>query len=266
MVSGVYSDFEYSERRIDRGVLFGAGLCAALMAFGVLQGQNLVNYLNPGGLLIVLGGTFGATLVHFSPRDMQHAWESFRRVLFEPSHHVEERIHVLVEMAQAVRHHGVLYLERQVRQPSDPFFQMALELTVDGQSSEEIRRILETETRSSNDRMGRAVQVFSTMGTYAPAMGLIGTLCGLVQMLGALDNPSAVGPAMSVALLTTLYGAVIANVIFLPVAGKIKNAAEGQSLMKAITIEGVISLGKQENPIIVEQRLRGFLPLGTRDE
>ena len=106
----------------------------------------------------------------------------------------------------------------------------------------------------------KGIAVFETMGSYAPAMGLIGTLLGLVNMLGSLDDPSKVGPAMSVALLTTFYGAVLANMVFIPLAGKIKNIDASEILLRKITIEGILSLARQESPLIIEQRLQSFMP------
>jgi chemotaxis protein MotA len=172
----------------------------------------------------------------------------------------------LTEYAQSLKRNGPLVLEREARSVSDPFLRKALELTVDGQAEEDIRRILETEIQSANEQSYRAVQVFQTMGNYAPAMGLIGTLIGLIQMLGSLENPAAVGPAMSVALLTTFYGAILANLFFLPVAGKIRNRSEEEAVVKAITVEGAVSLRREENTIVLEQRLRSFIPLRGREE
>jgi chemotaxis protein MotA len=141
---------------------------------------------------------------------------------------------------------------------------MGLEISADGQPAEDIKRILETELITSNERAGRVVQVFQTLGQFAPAMGLIGTLVGLIQMLAVLDKPGSIGPAMSIALLTTLYGAVLANLVFIPIAGKLRNRCAEEALVKALTIEGVLSLGRQESAIVVEQRLRSYLPLAPQ--
>jgi len=140
----------------------------------------------------------------------------------------------------------------------------AMEITSDGQDASTIKRILETEMRASHQRATRAVQVFQTMGTFAPALGLIGTLIGLIQMLGALGDPSSVGPAMAVALTGTFYGAVLANLLFLPIAGKIKMQEEEDLLVKAITVEAMVSLSRQEGSIVMEQRLQSFLPIDPR--
>ena len=261
-------DYEESlsvnDRQYDRVVLSGIALCVVLIFLGVLIGGKILNFLHIPSICIVLGGTFGATLIHYPMYDLRHAWQAFKEILFVKRYHASERIEYLVELAARVRKDGILILESSAARSDDRFLARACELTVDGQSQADIKRVLETEMRSSNDRAQRAIQVFQTMATYAPALGLIGTLIGLIQMLGSLDNPAAVGPAMSLALLTTLYGALMANLVFLPTAGKLKNRNDEESLVKAITLEGILSIGNQENPIVVEQRLLSFLPLSSR--
>lgn len=256
--------FGIEERQLDKGIITGAGISFALIAIGLLVGGNALLALNPLSLLIVLGGTFGATLVHFSWYDLSHAWSCFQKILFTKTYHPRERIQEIVELAQSIRIHGLLHLERESRTARDPFLRMALELTVDGQQPADIKRVLETEMRASYDRALRGVNVFQTMGTYSPALGLIGTIIGMMQMLTALSDPTTVGPAMAVALTTTLYGAVLSNLIFLPISGKLRNQIEEETLVKSITVEGVLGLGKQENPSIIEQRLSGFLPVAPR--
>lgn len=249
------------EQKIDRGILTGVGICVALIVIGIVSSGKGLNFLSPTSFLLVLGGTVGATLVNFSMYDFNHAIQAFKSAILVSPFHPIERIQYLVRLAQLVRQEGLLILDREAQISNDPFLRLALELTVDGQPPAEIKRVLETEMISSNDRESRAVQIFQTMGNYAPAMGLIGTLIGLIQMLGNLQNPASVGPAMSLALVATFYGAIFANLFFLPIAGKIKARNEEQTLVKAITVEGILNIGRQENPIVLEQRLQGFLPL-----
>lgn len=253
--------FGLDDRHIDKGIITGAAISFALIVIGVVMGGQGLMALNPMSMLIVLGGTFGATLVHYSWYDIRHAWNAFQKILFAKESHPSERIGYLVELAQAVRIQGLLVLEREARASADPFLRMALELTADGQQAPDIKRILETEMRASQDKAVRGSNVFQTMGTYAPALGLIGTIIGMMEMLTALADPSTVGPAMAVALTTTLYGAILSNLIFLPVAGKLRNQIDEELTVKAITVEGILAVGRQENPSIVEQRLQGFLPL-----
>lgn len=255
-----------TDRELDRGIVAGLAISIVLIALGVVASGKVLSFLDAGSILIVVGGTIGATLVHFAPSDLRYAALELREALFTHNAHPSQRIVALTEYAQSLKRNGPLVLEREARSVIDPFLRKALELTVDGQAEEDIRRILETEIQSSNEQSYRAVQVFQTMGNYAPAMGLIGTLIGLIQMLGSLENPAAVGPAMSVALLTTFYGAILANLFFLPVAGKIRNRSEEEAVVKAITVEGAVSLRREENTIVLEQRLRSFIPLRGREE
>lgn len=256
---------ESNNQGIDRGMLSGGLLAAVLFALAIGVGGNVLQFFDIPSFFIVFGGTFGAALINFSPQDMRSSWESFKSVLFERDYHPTERIDYLCGLSQKVRQDGLLCLEPAAKRSSDPFLKLALELTVDGQQHDDVRRMLETEMRAANDRAWRAIQVFEAMGAYAPAMGLVGTLIGLIQMLGTLNQPEKVGPAMAVALITTLYGALLANLVFLPIAGKLKNRKEEESLVKVITIEGAMSLGKQENPMIIEQRLQRFLPKAAHE-
>lgn len=244
----------------DRAILSGISLALLLIVAGIAFGGGaFASYIDLSSMLLVGGGTVAAALVNFSTAELRAARQAFNEVLLARENGMHERMRYLVDLSQAVKRQGVLVLEREVSGTSDPFLKLALEMTVDGQQPEEVRRILETEMHVSNDRAQRAVQVFETMGSYAPAMGLIGTVIGLVQLLGALDDPSKIGPAMSLALITTLYGAIAANLFLLPIAGRMRNRAHEQSVVKAMTIEGAISLSRQENSIVLEQRLQSFL-------
>lgn len=246
---------------IDRGIIVGASISIALVVIGLLAGGHIGAAFNPLSWFIVLGGTFGATLVHYSWYDIRHAWNSFRKAIAVLDLHPGERITYLVSLAHEVREHGLLVLEDHSITTNDPFLKLALELTVDGQQPADIKRILETEIRSSQDKASRGSNVFQTMGTYAPALGLIGTIIGMMSMLGNISNAQSIGPSMAIALTTTLYGAILSNLCFLPIAGKLRNLVEEEVLVKAITVEGILAIGKQENPTLVEQKLQGFLPL-----
>jgi len=245
----------------DRGVALGVFIAVALVGAGVAFGGNALNFINLPSFLIVLGGTLGATLANFSLSDLRHAWNAFQGVLFTRIYRPLERIEYLVSLSQVAKKEGLLVLEEESRRVDDPFLKLALDITVDGQKAADVKRILETETHNSFDRSMRAVQVFETMGNYAPAMGLIGTLIGLIQMLSSLQDVARVGPAMALALVTTFYGAMLANIIFLPVAGKIRNRSEETAVVKALTMEGVLSIAQQESHLVLEQRLQSFLPM-----
>jgi chemotaxis protein MotA len=263
LTSDISLPISSDEGRIDRAVVAGLVISVLLISVGIFASGQYWNFIDPVALLIVLGGTIGATLIHFPLYDIEQAWQAFRSIWVVKLYHPLERIEYLVNLSQTVRRDGLLVLEHEAERVDDPFLRRAFELTVDGQQHQDVKRVLETEIRTTNDRASRAIQVFQTMGTTAPALGLIGTLIGLIQMLSNLQDPASVGPAMSVALVTTLYGAVLANLVFLPTAGKLKNRNDEEMIVKAITIEGVLSIGKQENPMVVEQRLQSFIPISN---
>lgn len=266
MNTRVASGLLLEDREIDRTVVLGIGMALALIALAVALGGEILRFFDPLSLMIVLGGSLGATLTSFSVHDLGYAWQSFRSVFFTKVFYPLERANYLIELAQAVKRNGLLVLDEEANRVEDPFLRLALQITVDGQSQEDTKRILENEMRTSQEKAYRAVQVFETLASYAPAMGLIGTLIGLIQMMGTLNDPERVGPAMALALVATLYGAMLANLVFMPVAGKLKNRSEEALLVKNITLEGVLSLAKQENALILEQKLLSFLPLIANKE
>ena len=244
---------------VNTSLLVGLSLACGLVALGALTGGNPLKFISVEGLLLVLGGTIASTLIQFSTLDIRNAFQAARSALFLPQEQPADRINYLVALSRRVKEQGMLILEDESAGTLDPFLRLGLDLTVDGQSPEEISRILQREMRTSNDQAWRSVQVWETMGNFAPAMGLIGTLVGLIHMLGALQDAATVGPAMSLALVATLYGSVAANLFFFPLAGKLRIVAQERELSKDITMEGLISIGRTESPLVLEQRLQSFI-------
>lgn len=250
----------YNNSQINGSMMMGFMLSFVIIFLGVALQGNFTNFISISGILIVLGGVFAAMLINFSFDDIKKTFRSLNSVLYDSNTDARVRMDELVNLSYDARKRGLLVLDDVAEETKDPFFKKALRLVVDGQQESDIKKILETEMNITSEENQKGIAVFETMGSYAPAMGLIGTLLGLVNMLGSLDDPAKVGPAMSVALLTTFYGAVLANMIFIPLAGKIRNLDDSQVLIKKITIEGVLSLARQESPLIIEQRLQSFMP------
>ncbi len=248
---------------VQTSVIVGLCISGALVVFGALIGGNPLSFVSIEGILLVLGGTLSSTLIQFSIRDIRNAGTAARSVLFQSSEGPLERMGYLITLSRRVKEQGVLILEDESAMVMDPFLRLGLELTVDGQSPDEIRRILKNEMRTSNDQAWRSVQVWETMGNFAPAMGLIGTLIGLIHMLSSLQDAAAVGPAMSLALVATLYGSVAANLLFFPMAGKLRIVAQERELAKDITLEGLISVARSESPLLLEQRLQSFISVAA---
>lgn len=250
---------------VNGSILAGLGVGIALIVFGAFSGGKPLGFLNLEGLLLVVGGTLASTLIQFSVVDLRISLSALRGAFFSDTSLPRDRIEYLMSLSQQVKERGILILEEQATDADDDFLRLGLTLVVDGHNIEEARRILTTEMRTSTDQAWRSVQVWETMGNFAPAMGLIGTLIGLIQMLGALQDPTTVGPAMSMALVATLYGSIAANLVFFPIAGKLRLLAQEREQSKQITLEGLMSIAQRENPMMLEQRLRGFASLAANN-
>jgi chemotaxis protein MotA len=242
------------------GILSAFGLVAVAIAMG----SGLELFINLPSLMIVVGGTLGATMINYPLKDVLGVFRIVQNALLVKTVAVRELITRFVELANKARREGILSLESEMEGLKDEFFQKGLQLSIDGLEPEQIREIMETELDFVRNRHQLGAEVFTTMGTFAPAMGMIGTLIGLVQMLQSMDDPSSIGPSMAVALLTTFYGSLLANIVCMPIAGKLRTRSKEETLAKEMTIQGVISLSKGENPRVLEQKLLAFLPVKQR--
>jgi chemotaxis protein MotA len=183
-----------------------------------------------------------------------------QKAIFTKNISTTELISKFTDFANKTRKEGILALESEIKELSDEFFKKGVQLSIDGLEPQQIQNILDTEIEFVRDRHKLGADIFTSMGTFAPAMGMIGTLIGLVQMLQSMEDPSTIGPAMAVALLTTFYGSLMANICCMPIAGKLKTRSKEEMLTKEMTIQGIISLSNGDNPRILEQKLLAFLP------
>lgn len=243
------------------GIIAGFGL----ILISIILGGSLDAFINVPAMVIVVGGTISATLINFPLSDVIGVFGTTRNAFFHKEVNPQGLIQKLTEFATIARREGILALESHASQADDEFLGKSIQLAIDGTAPELIRDILTTEVAFMEDRHNRGQSILIAMGTSAPAFGMIGTLIGLVQMLVAMEDPSQIGLGMAVALLTTLYGAVLANVFFLPTAGKLKIRTAGELLVKEITIEGILSIQSGDNPRVVEQKLRAFISPELRD-
>lgn len=179
--------------------------------------------------------------------------------LFRKKPTPQQTIRLLVDLAQKARREGLLALDEEAEELDDYFLRKGLRLVVDGADPETVRQILDIEITFLEERHQSGQRIFDHLGAVAPAFGMVGTVIGLIIMLGNLDNPESIGPAMAVALITTFYGVVLANLIFLPIAGKLRVISDEEVLMREVMIEGILSIQAGENPYIVEQKLESFL-------
>ena len=235
------------------------------MLMAILQGGPLSIFINVPSIMIVFGGTFGNTLVHYPFGDVFDAINVAKKTLLHKEISVNDLILQLMEFANHARKEGILALQGAMESVEDDFLKKAMQMAVDGQEPETLRSMLNTEIEYIQERHGKGADIFLAIAAYAPAMGMVGTLIGLVQMLQTMDDPAAIGPAMAVALLTTFYGAVIANVFCAPMAGKLKNRSASEVLTKTLIIEGMQSILSGENPRIMEQKLHAFIAPKLRE-
>jgi len=242
------------------GVISAFGLvCVAIFIGG---GINL--FINIPALMIVIGGTLGATMINYPLSDVVGVFKIAKNALQTKKISISELITTFIRLSHISRKEGILALENEIKAVRDGFFVKGVQLSIDGLEPEQIRDILETEVEFTISRHQLGAEIFLTMGTFSPALGMIGTLIGLVQMLQTLDDPSKIGPAMAVALLTTFYGSIMANIVCLPIAGKLRTRSKEEVLSKEMTIQGILSLASGDNPRILEQKLKAFMPANQR--
>jgi len=249
---------------LDIATLVGLVTAFGLVITAIHLGGSIASFADPVSALIVVGGTVGATLINYPLAEVLRAINVSMKTLFATLTPPQAMISQIVRLSQIVRREGILALEEHMREVRDPFLTRALQMAIDGQEPDVIEDLLHTEIDKISDRHALGAEVFSTMGSYAPAFGMIGTLVGLVLMLKNMDDPSTIGPSMSVALITTFYGAILANALFLPIAGKLRTLSKQELLTCEIITTGIQSLVAGENPRVLEHRLHGFLPLKQR--
>lgn len=243
---------------MDIGTIIGIIACFGLIIMSI--GNKLMLFVDIASVLIVVGGTIGATMINFPLKDVIGAINVAKNVFFAKQSDPTAVIKDLIEYASRARKEGILVLESVVESIKDEFLAKGVQLAVDGLEPKFIQQIMQTEIEKIEDRHKQGAEVFTAMAALAPAFGLIGTLVGLVMMLQSMDDPSTIGPAMAIALITTFYGAILANCLFMPMAGKLKARSKEEVLIRELVLEGILSIAGGDNPRIMEQKLNAFLP------
>ncbi len=244
---------------MDLATIIGFVVAIGAVIMSITANGPLSAFWDPGSAFIVIGGTLAATLINYPLNDVLGIGGVLKNALFYKAPSPGETIKQLVHFAEMARREGILFLEKEMANIEDPFLKQGLQLAVDGTEPDLMRSIMSTEISYLQERHSIGAGIFDTMGAFAPAFGMIGTLIGLVLMLGSMEDPSSIGPAMAVALITTFYGAVMANIFFLPIAGKLKVRSSQEVLIKEIIMEGILSMQSGDNPRIVEQKLISFV-------
>ncbi len=236
-------------------IAFGALLIAITM-----EGGHVGGFLNVSAAIIVLGGTAGVTTIGLSFKEIIKVPGVLRQAFFGKSIDPVEVSRILVEFSRKARREGILALEEDVSAVPIPFVRRGMSLVIDGVSADLIREILETELASMQGRHRTGINVFDTMGGFAPTLGILGTVMGLVNMLANLDEPGEMGHAIAAAFLATLYGVGTANIIFLPIGNKLKAKSRKETDACEMAIEGILALQSGDSPRVVASKMQSFMP------
>ena len=233
---------------------------AALYLGATLEGSNPLAVLNLPAMLIVLGGTLGATIMGTSFDAVKAIPMQYKRIFVPDSPDLNAKVAELVGYAEAARRDGLLALDEVTNSIEDPFTKKGLQLVVDGTDPDLVADILESENDAMRKRHAAAVQPFDKAGGYAPTMGIIGTVFGLIHVLGNLDQPATLGPMIAAAFIATLLGVASANVIFLPAGARLKQLSQEELHARSLIVEGILSIQAGDNPRVVQEKLITFVP------
>jgi len=251
---------------MDITTALGTVLCFVLLMWSLTAGGTPMSlFVDVPSLVMVCGGTVAVTMMSFRADDLKGLVSVIRRTylfkLPEPGAEIER----IITYANLARKEGLLALEAKLQEVDDGFFAKGVQLVIDGFAADTVRDIMDLELTWQHQRHSMGKKMLDSMGSMAPAFGMIGTLVGLVKMLANLSDPSSIGAGMAVALLTTFYGAVLANAVFIPLSGKLEVRAKEELLLRELMIEGIVAIQSGEKPQLIKEKLKGFLPPSTRE-
>ena len=250
---------------IDLATIIGLVAGFGLITSAIILGGDALAFINPPSILIVIGGTLAVTSMCFTLKEMAGSLGVIGKTFFYSSRDTSDAAMQVLEISEMARKKGVLSLQNMLESLKDqPFLYKGMLMIVDGTPGEEVEAILRLDRNATIERHKKGASILRKAAEFAPAMGLIGTLIGLVQMLGNLEDPSTIGPAMAVALLTTFYGAVLANMVFSPMAAKLERNSVVEATVSNIYLMGASSIGRQESPRRLEMLLNSILPPSKR--
>ncbi len=224
----------------------------------LIQGE-LLNFWDVSSVFIVLGGVIASTIVSYPSKALKSLKTVFKIAFRAKNIDLNDDIELIIRIANIARREGLLALEDALTDIDNPFLQKGVMLIVDGADAELVKNVLETEISFIEDRHSQGQAIILSMSSYSPAYGMIGTLIGLINMLKDLDDMDSLAPNMAVALVTTFYGVVLANLVFTPIAKKLKVQSDAESLQKELYLEGLLSIQDGENPRIIKDKLTAFI-------
>ena len=251
---------------MDIATIVGVILGFVVITTAIVAGGGWQIFVHLPSVAITIGGMLCATLIHFSLPQFLGIFSVIKKTIVTKIPPQSELIQKMVNYAAINRRDGALALEQEIDNVSDLFFSKGLQMLVDGQNSEEIQELLSMEIQHLQDRHSTGKKILEFMGAAAPAFGMIGTLIGLILMLKSLSSPDAIGEGMAVALLTTFYGALAANLVFIPLAGKLGLYSQAETTAMEMIVEGVCAIAGGENPTAVREKMQAFVSQSKREE
>jgi chemotaxis protein MotA len=249
---------------MDFATIVGVAGAVALLVGAILMGHDghagdISAFIDPVGMGIVVGGSVLTLFASMPFSGVVGMLKALARTVKVGNHNHQQLVQEIVELAIVARRDGLLALEQHITADTDPFLARGIRLVVDGTDQEIVQRLMRTQIHAMEERHKEGKMGLDAMGKYGPAYGMVGTLIGLVLMLGNLDDPDAIGPGMAVALLGTMYGCIVSSCIFLPLADKLQMYSHREVHTRELILEGVIAIGAGDNPRIVEQKINSFL-------
>lgn len=244
---------------MDVSTLIGAIVGLTAVCVGIALGGSFAVFIDPPAFLIVFGGAAASTFISFPLSNVLKVFAICKQCLFAKPLDPADEVRRFIEFARIARRSGILSLEEKLAEHGDPFLRRGLQLVIDGTPAEAVRDILTSQLEARRERHRRGKMILENMGAAAPAMAMVGTLIGLIQMLSNLSDPSGVGAGMAVALVATFYGAAFANLVALPLANKLDARSQDENLMTQLMIEGIIGIQSGDNPRMIEDRLKSYL-------
>ncbi|WP_414839001.1 motility protein A [Carnobacterium sp. TMP28] len=246
--------------------LIGFVLGVGLIVWSITSSGNLTSFVDGPSLIITLGGSFSALLISYPLKTLKKIPSVVKNLFMDPNKDYAKLIELFAEYSRKARSKGILSIEGDLKEEENDLVVTGLQMVIDGMDPENIQEIMDIKIDNIEKRHREGQEIFFKWGELAPAFGMIGTLIGLIIMLGELDDPSAIGVGMATALLTTLYGSFMANLVFLPIATNLKLQTDKEMQMCDMIVEGVLSIQSGQNPRIIEQKLKSYLPNNYKEK
>jgi chemotaxis protein MotA len=245
---------------LDKATLSGVVIALVGILGGMtIEGGKIAQIIQPTAAMIVLGGTIGGVMISYPLPVVITSFKRLNQVVFEHGIDMDSLIKEMVGYAQKARKEGIVSLDNELEKVQNPFLKKSLMLAIDGTEPQELRKMMELEMTNQSEQEEKAPQVFEAAGGFAPTMGIVGAVLGLIQVMQHLSDVAEVGRGIAVAFVATIYGLVCANILFIPSAGKLKHRNRQEELTREMILEGVISILEGLNPRMVETKLRGFV-------